>query len=640
MEKTISFILGCHNHIPFGTADDEFERIYHTKLRPFISTLYKYPKIQATLHYSGVLLHRLERAHPEFFMLIEDMVSRKQVELLGGGFYEPMMPLIPLADKIGQIELLTTYLRKQFGKRPLGCRLPALAWEQNLVGPLTTAGMTYTFLDEDQFSMAGISNPSPCITEDQGRIITVFPVSCGLNTLLAQKRTAAVLESLIASKPEGEEKIACVFPERFFAESEDQAPDITYQIFFEDLSRFETALDFTTPSKIFKSLKNLKKAYFPGSLSLDALSKNAPVPQGELPRQFLISYPEANYLYSKMMFTNVLINQLRGDKSRKRTAREELWKAQGYDSFCPAAEGGIYRPSVRKAAYKALLEAERTCKEKGSFTPSLMNFDFDLDGKEEYLFQDEHINCYIRTGGAGIFELDYLPKTWNYLDTFSLPSEEGFRRTAFSDVLVPSDTNLSDLIFYDTHKGFLDGHPQRKSFRFCGKEIYEAAEMDKAREKVRFVLPANAKVPFGDIVIEKTYQLKKSVLTVHYILVNKGASVENFMFIPSIDLSFPGEGDAFLRISKLNVDIKEVVNTGEAVSQVEGIKFQDIKNEAVIIIASDRPFDAFILPIRVPCPLESGIVDMYQSTNIIPIKPVSLKPGERFETEFSVRMYH
>jgi hypothetical protein len=481
-------------------------------------------------------------------------------------------------------------------------------------------------------------NPSPCITEDQGKIVMVFPVASGLNTLFMQKRTSVVLESLFASTPAGEEKIVCVFPDKLFVESEDQAPDVTYQIFFEELSHFETVFDFTTPSKILKNLKNLKKAYFPGSISLDALSKNAPVPKGELPRQFLISYPEANCLYSKMMFTNVLINQLRGDKSRKRTAREELWKAQGYDSFCPATAGGIYRPAVRKAAYKALLEAERTCKE--GFTPSLMNFDFDLDGKEEYLFQDEHINCYIRTEGAGIFELDYLPKTWNYLDTFSLPSEEGFRRTAFSDVLVPSDTNLSDLIFYDTHKGFLDGHPQRKSFRFCGKEVYEVAEMDKAREKVRFTLPVNAKVPFGGIVIEKIYQLKKSILTIHYTLVNKGASVENFTFTPSIDLSFPGEGDPFLRISKLNADIKETVNTGEAVNQVEGIKFQDIKNEAVIVIASDRPFDAFILPIRVPCPLESGIVDMYQSTNIIPIKPVSLEPDERFETEFSVRMYH
>jgi predicted glycosyl hydrolase (DUF1957 family) len=63
------------------------------------------------------------------------------VEILGGGFYEPMMPLIPLQDKIGQIELLTTYLRKQFGKRPQGCWLPALAWEQNMVSFLSACGM-------------------------------------------------------------------------------------------------------------------------------------------------------------------------------------------------------------------------------------------------------------------------------------------------------------------------------------------------------------------------------------------------------------------------------------------------------------------------------------------------------------------
>ena len=53
-------------------------------------------------------------------MLINDMVKRKQLELLGGGFYDPILPVIPNSDRSGQIEALTTYLRKHFGKRPRG----------------------------------------------------------------------------------------------------------------------------------------------------------------------------------------------------------------------------------------------------------------------------------------------------------------------------------------------------------------------------------------------------------------------------------------------------------------------------------------------------------------------------------------
>jgi hypothetical protein len=645
MEQPISFILGSHNHLPLGTSDDVFERTYHNKLKPFISTLYKYPKIQATLHYSGILLQRLERAHPEFFMLIRDMVSRKQIELLSGGFYEPMMPLIPLSDKIGQLELLTTYIRKQFGKRPQGCRLPALAWEQSLVGPLNTCGILYTFLDEGQFSLSGLSDENPCITEDQGKIISVFPVSCGLNQQFAQQRASAVLENMLI-KTHSKDRVICVFPDRLFAENGDQAPDTTYQFFFEDIARFETNFNFTSPDKIFKNLKNLKKAYFPGSISLDALSKNAPLPRGELPRQFLISYPEANGLYAKMMFTHVLINQLKGDKSRKRTAREELWKAQGYDSFCPAVDGGIYHSSIRKAAYKSLIEAEKISREK-NFTPSLTSFDFDLDGKEEYLFQGEQTNCYIRTQGASIFELDYLPRAFNYMDTFSPFAADGGRRTAFADVLVPIETSFESAFentfnkpsFHNVQEGLLDRHPGKKTFRFCTKENFELTEIDKPHEKLCFHLPINAEVPFGNIEIEKIYNMKKGILTVRYILINKGHSTE-FIFIPSIDLSFPGEGESFIRVFRLNADINESVNSGDAILQTEGIKFQDIKNEVIIVVASDKPFDAYILPIRIPCPLENSYVDVYQSTNIIPIKTVSLEQEERFEIEFSIRMYH
>ena len=124
----ITLILGSHAHVPYGAETSEFEKTYAGLVRPFISGLCKFPHIQAALHYSGVLLHWIERSHPEMFMSIEDMVNRKQVEMLGGGFYEPMLPIIPSQDKIGQIELLTTYLRRQFGKRPQGCWIPAFAW--------------------------------------------------------------------------------------------------------------------------------------------------------------------------------------------------------------------------------------------------------------------------------------------------------------------------------------------------------------------------------------------------------------------------------------------------------------------------------------------------------------------------------
>ncbi|MDR3167532.1 MAG: DUF1926 domain-containing protein [Treponema sp.] len=639
MSRPLNIILGFYNHIPNGITDDEFETIYHTQLKPCITALNQHPGIQVVLHYSGVLLQRIYTAHREFFMLIKDLIARKQVELLGGGFYEPLMPLLPLADKIGQIEFLTTYLRQHFGKRPQGCWLPALAWEQNMVGALNTCGMGFTFLDEGQFRLAGISGEglyTPCFSEDQGKIITIFPISNRITAEMGRKKASRVIEDLVREIPEGQKRIITVFPKELYTEGDgSELPEFRFRSFFEELSRAQEFMEFTSPGKIFKNQGNLKKAYFPSSLETEFSQNNGSPPAGILPQQFLIRYPEANGIYAKMIFTHVLINQLRGDKSRKRTAREELWKAQGYDAFCPGNDGGIYRHPVRKAVYRALIEAERITREKGGFIPSLMNFDFDLDGQGEYLFRGERVNCYVQLEGASVFELDYLPEAWNYLDTFNLPSPPspkedpplaGRRRTAFADYLVPKTFTSEDV-----REGCFYGA------RFCGGERFELLELDRVHGKVCFWLPRNPGLPYGNVEIEKSYYLKKNVLSVTYALINRGEGEENFVFIPGIDLSFPGEGEAYLRILQGNTVIKGSPDL--VLSGAGGLKFRDLKNKVTIDLCSDKSFDAWLVPIRTPDRPGGGNRDHYQSTWILPRKTVLLQPGDRFDMDFTLEMH-
>jgi hypothetical protein len=659
MSHALGLILGSHNHIPYGTGDEEFERMYTQKLRPFITVLNKYPHIPVTLHYSGVLLHWIERNHPEFFMLIVDMVSRKQVELLGGGFYEPLLPLLPLTDKIGQVEMLTTYLRSHFNKRPQGCWLPALAWEQNMVGVLNTCGMGYTFMNEVLFTAAGLPEDAlyaPCISEDQGKLVTVFPLSDRLNAEFKRKKASEALELFASSVSPGKNRVVAVFPEGLFSPRE--SPESRMHGFFEDLSRAKVEL--TSAGRLFKNLRGLPKAYFPSSVQerkYPAINEAAGEPEplslqsrGQpgtadlsplLSRQFLITYPEANGIYSKMMFTHVLINQLRGDKSRKRTAREELWKAQGYDALCYGGGGGIYRNTVRNAVYRALLGAEKITREKGVFIPSVMNFDFDLDGEEEYLFQDERINCYIKTQGASVFEFDYLPKTWNYLDTLARRREassaeagveDGYRRSAFADRLTPPD-----LSFEDAAAGRFKGS------RFCAGERYEPVELDKVREKMRFRLPAGGgpAAPFGAVEIEKSYVLKEEQLRVRYLLVNRGEKPEHCNLISEVDLAFPGEGPLYQRIFGQRAEAKEALGAGAGqLPDITAVELQDLKNEVIINLSADRNFDAWINPIRTRCRINGVMTDHYQSTCVTLVKRLSLAPGESWETEFRLRIYH
>jgi hypothetical protein len=472
--------------------------------------------------------------------------------------------------------------------------------------------MGYTFLDSLRFAAAGAKSSggdffAPCITEDQGKIITVFPVSEKASRELEEGKFQ-ILDELLEILPPVKDYLVTAFPAGFgnggIGENE-----LKFHRLFEEFSNADPRIEFSTPGRIFKTLKGLEKIYFPGCEG------------GSLhPRSFLVDYPEANGIYAKTIHTHVLINQLRGDKSRKRIALEELWKAQdsGVFSSCRGSLPGLCHSPVRKAAYRALLEAEKITREGRPFTPSLSVFDFDLDGTGDYLFQDEKLNCYIRSKGASIFELDYLPRTWNYLDTFAEQAAAGSprmdRRCAFADWLVPEGKDIAE-------------------GRFLGGEDFEASRTDRVRKTACFRLPAKEGFPFGAIETEKVWQLKKNLLCLGYTLKNTGEKPEAFSLVPGIDLAFPGEGESFVRILAVKENAKEGVVPGEEVfvRGVGALEFRDIKNEAVISLEAGRNFDARIFPVR------NGS-DEYQSTCVMPLLPVSLEPGKSWEIGFSLRI--
>ena len=611
-EKKIQVIIGSHAHVPSGAPDSEFEYVYERKIRPFVSNLYRYSNIQAVLHYSGVLLYWVERNHPEFFMLIEDMTARKQTELIGGGFYEPSFSLISLQDRIGQIELMTTYLRKHFGKRPLGCWMPGFVWEQHLTAALSASDMSYTFLSRDQFIQAGLQGQAlfaPCISEDQGKLITIFPVSLSVEKELEEKSFSQVFTD-IKSKLEdegdnrGNEKLICVFPDKI-ASSPEEAADTAWNRFFEEITLSRNIVETVLPSKVLKATKTFIKASFPNSSSLkDNFS----------PRRFLIENAEANSIYSKMIFTNVLINQLKGDKARKLNAREELWKAQ--DSYLFSPGNGPYRNELKKSAYSSLLRAERLTRDKGKLDASLIQYDFDFDGIKECFFQDAKLNCYIQLKGASVFELDYIPKEWNYLDCGS--GVYG-RRTAFADIITSADVNINE-----------EFAANENNSRLCFNEQYELKAQER-KGKVCFKLSSHGEDNgFSKIEINKCYSFKKDGFTVSYSIHNNAKEKKEFKFIPEIDFSFAGMEDELVRFYSIDANGKDTqINKN---FNTDNLKIHDLRNEVQIQISSQKTFLGSLFP--------AFYFDLYQSCRILPGFVIALEAGENWTNEFSLKFSH
>src|SRR5205807_4101222 len=124
---------------------------------------------------------------PATFDLLGRLVSSGRVEILTGGFYEPILAMLPDEDKVGQIQALTEFLRANFGVRPRGMWLAERVWEPQLPRILRRAGVEFVLLDDAHFALAGLEPESLggyYLTEEQGATLAVFPISQKLRYLV------------------------------------------------------------------------------------------------------------------------------------------------------------------------------------------------------------------------------------------------------------------------------------------------------------------------------------------------------------------------------------------------------------------------------------------------------------------------
>ncbi len=96
--KTIRLAWTVHFHQPMGNFGEVFEQYAERVCRPFLAALERNPTVRVSLHFSGVLLDYFKSHQGGLIEQIGGLVKREQVELLGGGVYEPIMSMIPRED--------------------------------------------------------------------------------------------------------------------------------------------------------------------------------------------------------------------------------------------------------------------------------------------------------------------------------------------------------------------------------------------------------------------------------------------------------------------------------------------------------------------------------------------------------------
>src|SRR5574344_174336 len=133
--------------LPAGMTPPDIEQDYLDVYKPAVQFLYSHPSFCMEFSFTGPQFRFYRKNHPEFIEILEQLINRKQIEILGGGFYNPVFPLLFPMDRSGQVDLLSTVIRKSIGKRPRGVCLCASAWDPSLVTSFETCGIEYVELD-------------------------------------------------------------------------------------------------------------------------------------------------------------------------------------------------------------------------------------------------------------------------------------------------------------------------------------------------------------------------------------------------------------------------------------------------------------------------------------------------------------
>ena len=444
----VQLCLVLHNHQPVGNFDGVFEQAYQDSYLPFLDVFEPYTDLNISLHTSGPLMKWMEQAHPEYLNRVAQLVSAGRIEIIGGAFYEPIMTMIPVRDRVGQISRFSQWLQQRVCSEVNGMWIPERVWESSLASAINEAGISYTVLDDFHFRRAGLKDDELSgyyIVEDEGKIIRVFPGSERLRYLLPFHEPQDTIDYCRqwAEKSPGAVLVFGDDGEKFgtWPNTKEHVYDRGWlKQFFDALTANKDWLATTTLGHAVSTTPPRGKIYLPDASYREMIEWALPVnrqiehddlvheledhPQfkqiqsflsGGFWRNFKVKYPETNQMYSRMMYVSALLKKATDqgvDPSVLASAEDHLYQGQCNCSYWHGAFGGIYLPHLRNAVYQHLLIADRLL-EKGMGRPDnwieVTTEDYNFDGRPEIRLANEQIGTWISpVAGGSIYELDLL----------------------------------------------------------------------------------------------------------------------------------------------------------------------------------------------------------------------------------------
>ncbi|HEY8199122.1 MAG TPA: alpha-amylase/4-alpha-glucanotransferase domain-containing protein [Candidatus Limnocylindrales bacterium] len=418
MAPRISLALVLHNHQPVGNFGWVIEDTFRTAYEPMLAALERHPGVRVGLHYTGPLLEWMVAEHPQAVERLAALADRGQVEILGGGWTEPILASLPIADRIAQLRRMGDELAARFGRRPRGAWLAERVWEPSLPADLVRGGYEWTILDDNHLRAASVAEDamwSTFTTDDQGERLTVFGTEQGLRYRIPFGEVEDLVAYLREHATEDARRVGMMGDdgEKF------GAWPTTYEHCwgggrwvdrcFEALEANADWLTTTTPSDWLEREPPVGRIYVPTASYVEMTEWALPADEsgafhdalaaaqangrpearflrGGFWRNFQARYREVNDLHKQMLRVSAKVAAM-PDGPPRATAVDHLQRGQSNDCYWHGLFGGIYIVHMRLATLHHLIAAEdladAAARTSGAEPDDAQVGDWDLDGRPD-----------------------------------------------------------------------------------------------------------------------------------------------------------------------------------------------------------------------------------------------------------------
>ena len=685
------FIFCLHNHQPVGNFNHIFKWAFDDCYKKIIEILKDYPEFRFAVHHSGPLLEWIKNNSPEYLRTLKEMSDKGQLEIIGGGFYEPIFSVISENDIRGQIAVMQNFCKKEFGIFPKGFWTAERVWDPAIPHLVSGFNLDYTILDDIHFRYAGIDEEQLSgyfITERLEKTLNVFPIDKFLRYSIPFKLSHETID-YFKKKTDRNGHSAFVYGDD--GEKFGLWPD-TFKWVFEEkwLRNFVEAIlregwiKTTHPSEYIASNGPTGKVYLAQGSYFELSEWALPVKAaGELVRinheikdmnrendfypflkggvwnNFLIKYPESNSINKRTILLSREISEheeATGENCWKETI--ELYKAECNCAYWHGLFGGIYLNHLRHALYEHILKAEHIfLKKNKSKDIVIVEDDFWNEGSSQILVRNkkQSVIVFPYMGGA-VSEFGIYGKAFNIFNTLprreeayheilrnfdedtQSPADNGMK--SIHDIVKVKEKGLKKYLVYDSSRRYsfkdliFNEMPSADEMMFGNNKYYDCSLLDYKhaiqQEKKNTIISL-----FGSL----TYRNENISISKKFIIENRKAGLKaeysvsginkNLFGVElNINLLSPRDNDRGYEIPGVAKDDSYLDTPGVSV-RISSFSLFDRFNKFTIEISSSIDMALVRYPVYSVTQSDSGFEKNYQGSSLILVYDFSAMDDEK-----------